>query len=249
MTPDSCAALLREHDPDRFASVAAARPRDRARLATLYAANLDIARAAVASAEPLISEMRLQFWADQLSAISRGEAPATHEIATPLAEAWGAEISPLSGLTEARRRDTNRQPFQDDADLFAYIDACDGTVMRLACIACGGAADDDLIRHQVLGSGLARWLTAYPRLRSLNLGLWPDDPSRLAALAQTGLRALDIAANFRPEPARELAPALYAGAAARAALTAIRDGNQPKISEFKSKRSHLSLGLLGRWQG
>ena len=68
--------MLRAGDPDRFASVMAAQPGDRARLATLYAANLEIARAALASAEPLISQMRLQWWTDQIAAIVAGQTPA-----------------------------------------------------------------------------------------------------------------------------------------------------------------------------
>ena len=249
MTPDDCAALLREHDPDRFASVLAAEARDRARLATLYAANLEIARAALASAEPLISQMRLQWWDDQIAAMAAGRAPAGHDIATPLFAAWGSDIAPLSALVEARRRDAMREPFGDDAELLAHIDGCTGTVMRMAAPACGLAGHDALIADQARGAGLAAWLGAWPRLTSLNMGLFPDSPERRAGLARCGLLALDSARAQRPRPPRRAAPALFAGAGARRVLVAAMHGKHKEISRFSRNLSHAALALFGRWQG
>ncbi|WBU54344.1 squalene/phytoene synthase family protein [Paracoccus sp. SCSIO 75233] len=249
MTPDHCAAMLREADPDRFASVMAAEARDRPRLATLYAANLEIARAAVASKEPLINEMRLQFWADQIAGMVKGEAPAAHEVATPLYEAWGSEIAPLSALVDARRRDALREPFRDDAELLDHIDGCTGNLMSLAALGCGYDGDAELIRLQARGAGLAAWLGVYDRIRAMNMGLFPESPARLAALAETGLAAFDAVRGLRSGVGRRVAPALYAGAGARARLMAVRDGKSADISIFRQNFSRLSLALLGRWQG
>ncbi|MDO5642923.1 MAG: squalene/phytoene synthase family protein [Paracoccus sp. (in: a-proteobacteria)] len=249
MTPEHCAALLRRGDPDRFASTMAAEPRDRARLATLYAANLEIARAAIASAEPLISQMRLQWWADQIARMAGGHAPAAHEIASPLFDAWGAAIAPLGDIVEARHRDALREPFTDEAAVLAHIDACTGTLMRLAAGACGLDGQDGLIADQARGAGLAAWLGAYPRLRTLNLGLAGDSPAALGWLAQSGLSGLDHARTHSPRPPRRAAPALFAGAGARAALCAARHGKQAGISEFRRKLSYAALAGFGRWQG
>ncbi|MFV0292936.1 MAG: squalene/phytoene synthase family protein [Paracoccus sp. (in: a-proteobacteria)] len=249
MTPDHCVALLRESDPDRFASVMAAKPGDRARLATLYAANLEIACAAVASAEPLISEMRLQWWADQIAVMADGQAPVSHEVASPLFEVWGRDIFPLSALIDARRYDALREPFQDDTALLSYIHNCTGTVMRLAAGACGFEDNPDLVDNQALGAGLARWLGAYPQLRSMNMGLMPESPERLAVLAETGLKALDSVAAITPAPPRRAAAALYAGAGARRILRAIIRGRHPEVSHFRRNLSYASLAFLGHWRG
>ncbi|MDO5606592.1 MAG: squalene/phytoene synthase family protein [Paracoccus sp. (in: a-proteobacteria)] len=249
MTLALCAESLRAGDPDRFAAVMAARPGDRARLVTLYAANLAVARAALASAEPLISEMRLQWWADQIAAMGQGGAPAGHEIATPLFAAWGAGIAPLATLIEARRRDTRRQPPAGAGEVLAHVEGCTGTVMRLAAMACGHDPQSALLRDQARGAGLAAWLGAYPRLRALNLGLADDSPAVLGDLAGQGLRALDSARAARPRPDRRAAPALYAGAGARAILTGAAAGDFIQVSDFKRKLSHTLLAFAGRWQG
>lgn len=249
MTPDHCAEMLRTADPDRFASVMAAEPGDRARLATLYAANLEIAQAALASKEPLISEMRLQWWADQIAAIVVGRPHAGHEVVAPLAEAWGPDIAGLTDLVDARRRDALREPFASDAEVIAHIDGCTGTLMRLAAQACGMTGADALIRDQARGVGLAVWLGAYPRLRSLNLGLFGDAPEQLSGLAKTGIAALDSARRQGRQAPRRAAAALFAGAGARRKLVAAGQGETVEIPGFSRNLAYLKLSILGRWQG
>lgn len=248
MTPEHCAEMLRATDPDRFAAVMAAQPGDRARLATLYAANLEIARAALASAEPLISQMRLQWWTDQIATITCGDDPAPHEVLTPLAAAWGAQIAPLAELIEARHRDALREPFENQAEVIAHIDGCTGTLMRLAASACGFRSEN-VVRDQARGAGLAVWLGAYPQVRALNLGLFGDLPAQLSDLAQSGIAALNSAlAQGRTVP-RRAAAALFAGAGARRKLRAAERGEAIDISGFSRNLSYIGLSFLGRWQG
>ena len=64
MTTDACAALVERGDPDRFAAVMAAPVAARTRLWPLYAFNLEVARAPWVTKEPMIAEMRLQWWRD-----------------------------------------------------------------------------------------------------------------------------------------------------------------------------------------
>lgn len=248
MTPESCADLLRTHDPDRFASVMAAQMADRPRLATLYAANLDIARVAVTSAEPLISQMRLQWWADQLDAMSEGYAPTPHEIATPLFHAWGKDISPLAKLVEVRGRDTLRKPFADDSDLLLYIDGCTGTVMKIAARSCGFEGPEALIMAQARGAGLAAWLSAYPQLRAMNMGIFNDSEEQLSGLAKIGLDALNQARDIQPKPLRRAAPALFSGANARRNLICVMHNKEVNTSVFVRKFAYLRLAFLGQWQ-
>ena len=66
MSLDACAALLQRGDPDRYLSVLAAPLWARELLLPLYACNLEIARAPWASKEPMIAEMRLQWWRDKI---------------------------------------------------------------------------------------------------------------------------------------------------------------------------------------
>jgi phytoene/squalene synthetase len=64
MSLDAIADGLRRADPDRFAAAMAAPPAARAGLLALYSVNIDMARAPWASAEPLVAEMRVQWWGD-----------------------------------------------------------------------------------------------------------------------------------------------------------------------------------------
>ncbi|MFD1795993.1 phytoene synthase [Paracoccus aurantiacus] len=248
MTPDHCAGLLQKADPDRFASVMAAQPGDRAKLATLYAANLEIAQAALSSKEPLVSEMRLQWWADQIDRMQRSQIPDKHPVALPLANSWGADVAPLADLIEARRRDALREPFETEAEVLAHIDGCTGTLMRMAAAACGLFDRDELLRDQSRGAGLAAWLSAYPRLRSLNLGVFGDRSDLLKGLAGQGIAALDAAKAAEDVP-RRAAPALFAGAGARSKLNAAKAGEAAEVSRFSRNLAYLRLAVLGHWRG
>ncbi|MFM2390434.1 MAG: hypothetical protein RLZZ437_1989, partial [Pseudomonadota bacterium] len=79
MTVDACAAIVQRGDPDRFAAVMAAPRQARAPLLVLYAFNLEVARAPWVAKEPMIAEMRLQWWRDVLEGPRRA-----HEVAGPL---------------------------------------------------------------------------------------------------------------------------------------------------------------------
>ena len=80
MTTQACASLVEKGDQDRFLAVMAAPVQARARLFVLYAFNLEVARAPWVSEQPLIAEMRLQFWRDVLA----DPKPRAHEVAGPL---------------------------------------------------------------------------------------------------------------------------------------------------------------------
>ena len=71
MSIDACAALVRRGDPDRFRAAMTAAPDQRGRLMVLYAFNLEVARAPWVASEPMLAEMRLQWWADAIAEIYR----------------------------------------------------------------------------------------------------------------------------------------------------------------------------------
>ena len=74
MTVAACAGLVERGDPDRFLAVMAAPPAARARLFPLYAFNLEVARAPWVTQEPMIAEMRLQWWRDAVEMLA-GDGP------------------------------------------------------------------------------------------------------------------------------------------------------------------------------
>ncbi|MFM7443344.1 MAG: squalene/phytoene synthase family protein, partial [Tabrizicola sp.] len=72
MSVDACAELVSRGDPDRFRAVMAAPAFARAQLLPLYAFNLEVARAPWVTEEPLIAEMRLQWWRDVVENAASG---------------------------------------------------------------------------------------------------------------------------------------------------------------------------------
>lgn len=257
MSEDALADIaegLRQTDPERFGASLILRPDARARVWTLYALNNELARAPLQTNEPLIAEMRLQWWADQLAKIGRGDLP-SHDLLTPLAAAWGKDAASLIDLVDARRRDCYREPF-DSADAVAgYVAATAGALLRHAVRATtvDAASGQDAaapVADHALGTGLAHWLQALPQLDALTLGLSHPDPALISELAQRGLSALERAKTARRQVARRAAPVMFRGAGHVAALRETVDRGKPvaiAASEFRRRFALGRLALTGRW--
>lgn len=251
MSVEACAALVEKGDPDRFLATMTGGPQARARLFPLYAFNLEIARAPWVSPEPMIGQMRLQFWRDTLAEIDAGQPPRAHEVAAPLAEVvreTGLSVGLLDRVAVARWADLERAPFAGAVALERYLDETAGSLMWAAVLALGGVGDlEEPARTVGRASGLASWLMAAPELEARGWQALPEDLAELIAAARSGLRA---ARSVRFGPAL---PALRTawraeGVLARAAADpdAIRAGRLGG-SEFSRRGSLLVKTLTGRW--
>ena len=239
MSLAACAALVERGDPDRFLSAMAAPVAARARLFPLYAYNLELARAPWVTAEPLIAEMRLQWWRDAVAEVAGGAPARAHEVMEPLAAVIRAGVpgSLLDGIAAARRRDVARAPFADAAELWDYLDTTGGALMWASVLALGGAGEAGARRVGRAGA-LAAWLMAVPRVEARG---WPALPAGTdpAALAREGLAML--AAPARGPGAPALRAAWRAGAILRQAATEparVREGRLG-TSEFRRRASLL----------
>lgn len=254
MTLAACTETLRQHDPDRFGAVLVAEAGDRPALVTLYALNLEVARAPFQSAEPMLAEMRLQWWVDRLDQMGQGLAPPLHDVLTPLWDAWGAGAGALNPLAEARRRDCDRQPFAGPDAVVAYVEATAGTLMGFAAQACG-APDNarDIVAHQARGAGLAAWLRALPQLQALRLGLDPARPDDARALAEQARDGLRMASRQHRKLPRRAAAALFPGPRVPRLLSEVMAGHvdpfaaTPQITPFQRRASLARLALTGHW--
>lgn len=231
MTLAACAEIVRKGDPDRFLATMAAPVSFRERLFPLYAFNLEVARAPWVTQEPVIAEMRLQWWRDVIASPGRK----AHEVAGPLHDAVraGAPAAALDAMAAARRHDVWGEPFADRAALMAYLQDTGGALMWAAAAACGApAAAEPAARNYGLASAAAAFLRALPDLAArgkpgLPAGTAPAD------LARAGLQALHAARRSH----RSLGPA------APAVLAAWQAG--PVLQQALAQPGRVSDGRLG----
>lgn len=243
----ACAALLHRGDRDRFAAMMAAPVATRAVLAPLWAFNLEVARAPWVASEPVIGEMRLQFWRDVLEEAGAGARPRAHEVAAPLAGVLrGAPdlIAPLDRLVAARRWDLYRDPFADEAAFDAHLDATGGT-LAWAGARVLGAGDEAAIRRIGRAQALAAWLEAVPALEAR--GCLPLVDGRPEAVASLAARAL---ADLRALRGRRFGPAeaaLRAGWRAEGLLArAARDPGRVARGALAGSEAGRRAGLIWR---
>jgi phytoene synthase len=139
-TPEQsyCADQARRNDWDRFICTLFA-PRDvRESLFCLIAFNCELARTRDVISQPLLGQIRLQWWRDALAAI-HGDAPpstatATHPILVPLAQAiadHNLDRSALDAMIDARSDELDDDIFTDIDRIGAYVDATAGNLARL----------------------------------------------------------------------------------------------------------------------
>ncbi|MDR5651821.1 squalene/phytoene synthase family protein [Ruixingdingia sedimenti] len=252
----ACAGLVERGDPDRFRAAMAAPLAARARLIPLYALNLELARAPWASAEPMLAEMRLQWWRDALDEIGQGATPRGHEVLAPAAEvirAAGIPVALFDAMAEARRWDIWREPFAGEAALWDHLDATAGNLMWAAALALEAPMGaEPAVRRFARGAGLAAWLRAVPALAARGRHPLPD-PGDAGALARAGLADIAAARAARATVPRRAVPALWAGWQARAILAqaAAEPGRVAAgtlgLSEFAQRGGLLWRAFAGRW--
>ena len=250
----ACGDLVRRADPARFQAAMAAPVAARMVLFPVYAFNVEVARAPWVTQEPMIAEMRLQWWVDALEEICAGGTVRRHEVVTSLARVLDADgAGLLIDLIEARRWDIERAPFEDEADFIRYIEATSGNLIRVAARALG-PAEEDVLRDAGFALGLANWFRAIPALEAAGRKPLPDGrPEAVRDLAAEGLRRLTRARAGRAGVSSAAGPALFplweAGPVLRAAMrrpTSVADGTLDP-APVRSRLMLMLRAMSGRW--
>ena len=132
----------------------------------LFAFNVEVSRAPWVTEEPMIAEMRLQWWRDALDEIGQGGQPRAHEVVTPLAKVLaGQEVADLDALVAARRWDIYKDSFEDAAHFESYLDATSGGLYRTAARIMGSSRIEEVSRV-ARAAGLANLFRAVPELEA-----------------------------------------------------------------------------------
>lgn len=254
MSIDACAQIVERGDPDRFLAVMAAPVTARPALMVLYAFNLEVARAPWVTKEPMIAEMRLQWWRDVIGE----DTPRAHEVAGPLHALITAQKLPvyvLDRMIEARRWDIYKDAFEDAAAFSAYLEDTAGGLMWLAALALGAPpAAERAVRDYAWAAGLANYLRAVPDLEARGrLPLIDGRPEAVRNRAQEGLVRLDRARGMARSIPRHSKPALLAGWQTEGLLRQVVQDpgrvavGQLQLSEFSRRGRLLWQALTGRF--
>jgi len=226
MSLNACAEIVQRGDPDRFLAAMAAPVPARGVLFPLYAFNMEVARAPWMASEPMIAEMRLQFWRDTAEEIGQRKPPRAHEVAAPLAAAIPPDCAPLlEALVAARRWDIYKDAFEDAAHFDAYLEATSGNLVWAAARALGAAPEAETpIRALAFAAGIAGLLRAVPDLQARGrVPLLDGTPGGVRDLAERGLARWAEGRAGRSLIARPSRAALLALWRTKTTLIAARD--------------------------
>lgn len=167
---------VRRFDNDRFLTALFAPAQCREALFALYAFNIEIAKTREVVREPIMGQIRLQWWREALESLYQGR-PIKHEIADPLGQAidrFSLEFAAFDGLIDAREADLEDRPCASMDQLLAYAERTSAPLIRLALqiLGCRSPAADEAARHAGIAvalTGLLRGIPFHARQRRLYL--------------------------------------------------------------------------------
>ncbi|MGB7241106.1 MAG: squalene/phytoene synthase family protein [Sulfitobacter sp.] len=246
----ACAEIVQSGDPDRFAAVMASPVAARRMLFPLYAFNVEVSRAPWVTQEPMIAEMRLQWWRDAVEEIGLRKPVRRHPVVTPLAlVANPQDVAVLDRLIAARRWDIYKDAFEDAAHFARYLSQTAGGLMWAAAQALGAQdTQKDIVMRFGAATGLARYLQAVPELEARGrIPLLDGRAEALRDLAQSALDTLPTRSSLirsLPKPAR---PAVTEGWMTQAILKqVVRDPGRVGQGALGHSPFRQRLSLI-RW--
>ena len=197
-----CGEALHEADRDRWLACLFAPDAARPHLFALYAFNAEVARIRDHVSQPILGDMRLQWWIDVINGERGGEAAANPTAAALLAtvEKFDLPREKLLDLLEARRFDFYDDPAPDQAFLDKYCEDACSVLFTLADRILGGEGAQDASAPGGRAYALTGLLRALPWHVARRKCFAPLD-----LLARHGLRPVDL---FAREKAGEVKKAL-----------------------------------------
>jgi phytoene/squalene synthetase len=196
---DYCLQQIRRFDRDRYLTVLAAPGAAAADLAVLYAFNLELALVRDSVTEPMLGQIRFQWWREAIDGILAGQ-PRRHAVVTALAELMARRKlgrAHFDRMIDARERELIDPPPATLAGLESYADDTSGSLLSLAADAAGLEAEAvrDLARAVGIAVALIGTARATLHLAQRQRRMIPDE-----VVAATGL-SVDRLFTLKPQPA------------------------------------------------
>lgn len=163
----------------------------RGALFALYAFNLEIAKTRESVTEPLLGQMRLQWWRDTIEAMYAGDVR-RHLVAEALADAvsrYRLSHAPFDRLIDARELDLAEAPPGNIDALERYAEDSAATLNVLGLEVLGDASEETACaaRHAGIAYALTGLLRTTPFLLRQGRCLLPEDLLRREGLTPAGI--------------------------------------------------------------
>jgi phytoene synthase len=206
-------AIVRRHDRDRYQTALFAPAERREALFALYAFNYEVARVRESVTQPMLGQIRLQWWREVIAAAYAGGPTRRHEVVRPLAAAIAAlNLSRMhfDRIIDTRERDLDDTPPADRAALIDYAEGTASALLFLTLEALDAAEMPTIKAARAVGIGyaLAGLLRAMPFHAAAGRSYIPREIA-----ARAGLDPADYARR-RDTPALRATTAELAEAAA-----------------------------------
>jgi phytoene synthase len=167
-----CEGLLRREDRDRWLASLFVPREPRRHIHALYAFSLEVARVREIVSEPLLGEIRFQWWRDALEGAANAGEAKTNPVAAALLDTiarFDLPKAPLLELISARGRGLYGEPIESVTTLEAHTEATCSNLLRLAALILDGAeaaASRDAALHAGIAYGITGLIRALPWQRA-----------------------------------------------------------------------------------
>jgi len=199
---DTCLAMLRAGDRDRYLCALLTPHPHRGPVAALYAFNMEIARIRDAVTEPMAGEVRLQWWRDLIAGQAHGGAGG-HPVASALLRTIDDHALPreiLMNMIEARRFDLYDDPMPDRNTFEGYAGETAAALIQLCARildSAGSAATPSAAGHAGVAQLTAGLLLLLPLHRARGQLYIPAEILKAAGLDRDAFLAGRDAARIR----------------------------------------------------
>jgi phytoene synthase len=245
------AALVQRHDRDRFQTALFAPVAHREALFALYAFNYEIARVRESVTQPMLGQIRLQWWRESVAAAFEGGSVRHHIVVEPLTAAIRERAltrAHFDRLIDVRASDLSEEPPASLAALEEYAETTSARLVYLALEVLGVSdpATGEAGLHIGIAYALAGLLRAMPFQASGGRQLIPADIAARTGVTEQDYRALSSTPALRAASAEIAAAAsrhldaarTHAGKIPRSALPAL-------LPAVVAQRSLLRLRRAG----
>ncbi len=160
-----CTDLVKQNDEDRYLSALFSPNEKRLSLFAIYAFAFEVAQTRERVREPMLGEIRLQWWREAIEGLYAG-APRRHEVVDALAVTVELDSLPrayFDALIDAHGTDLENQPIASEQDLLKYAHATSSSVMNLAAMILTEGEARENLKRAAHSAGVAWALTGLLR--------------------------------------------------------------------------------------